>query len=73
MEKIITLKKLQKVFNKDASRPEIEAFQLVEIEINFYGTIWKETFVTEIMQDGSQRIINGNGSYPYGTDINKLI
>ena len=69
--KAITITRLQKVETADKRdlRVGIIAFQLVNVEINFYGKIITDTLDTKIMKDGRQIVIDGNGYISAGTDI----
>ena len=69
--KAITITRLQKVETTDKRdlRVGIVAFQLVNVEINFYGKIITDTLDTKIMKDGKQIVIDGNGYISAGTEI----
>ena len=58
--KTIKITKLQRVETPDKNdlRIGIVAFQLVNVEINFYGKLITDTLDTKIMKDGS-RIVTG--------------
>ena len=72
--KAITITRLQKVETTDKRdlRDGIIAFQLVNIEINFYGKIITDTLDTKIMKDGRQIVIDGNGYISAGTEIQSI-
>ena len=72
--KAITITRLQKVETTDKRdlRVGIIGFQLVNVEINFYGKIITDTLDTKIMKDGRQIIIDGNGYISAGTDIQSI-
>ena len=69
--KAITITRLQKVETTDKRdlRVGIIGFQLVNVEINFYGKIITDTLDTKIMKDGRQIVIDGNGYISAGTEI----
>lgn len=54
---------------KNPENNEIKAFQLVEVEIEYYGQKIFDRFDSKIMNDGSQFIIGGNGYIKDGTKI----
>ena len=72
--KAITITRLQKVETADKRdlKIGIVAFQLVNIEINFYGKIITDTLDTKIMKDGRQIVIDGNGYISAGTEIQSI-
>jgi len=72
--KAITITRLQKVETTDKRdlRDGIIAFQLVNVEINFYGKIITDTLDTKIMKDGRQIVIDGNGYISAGTEIQSI-
>ena len=72
--KAITITRLQKVETTDKRdlRVGIVAFQLVNVEINFYGKIITDTLDTKIMKDGRQIVIDGNGYINAGTEIQSI-
>ena len=72
--KAITITRLQKVETTDKRdlRVGIVAFQLVNVEINFYGKIITDTLDTKIMKDGKQIVIDGNGYISAGTEIQSI-
>ena len=69
--KAITITRLQKVETADKRdlKIGIVAFQLVNVEINFYGKIITDTLDTKIMKDGRQIVIDGNGFIPAGYEL----
>lgn len=69
--KAITITRLQKVETTDKRdlRVGIIGFQLVNVEINFYGKIITDTLDTKIMKDGRQIVLDGNGYISAGTEI----
>ena len=72
--KAITITRLQKVETADKRdlKIGIVAFQLVNVEINFYGKIITDTLDTKIMKDGRQIVIDGNGYISAGTEIQSI-
>ena len=72
--KAITITRLQKVETTDKRdlRDGIIAFQLVNVEINFYSKIITDTLDTKIMKDGRQIVIDGNGYISAGTEIQSI-
>ena len=72
--KAITITRLQRVETADKRdlRVGIIAFQLVNVEINFYGKIITDTLDTKIMKDGRQIVIDGNGYISAGTEIQSI-
>jgi len=72
--KAITITRLQKVETTDKRdlRDGIIAFQLVNVEINFYGKIITDTLDTKITKDGRQIVIDGNGYISAGTEIQSI-
>ena len=69
--KTIKITKLQRVETPDKNdlRIGIVAFQLVNVEINFYGKLITDTLDTKIMKDGRQIVIDGNGFIPEGYEL----
>lgn len=47
----------------------IVAFQLVEYELDFFGSKVNGTVDTKIMEDGRQLVIDGDGFIKEGTEI----
>ena len=72
--KAIKITKLQRVETTDKNdlRIGIVAFQLVNVEINFYGKLITDTLDTKIMKDGRQIVIDGNGFISAGTEIQSI-
>ena len=72
--KTIKITKLQRVETPDKNdlRIGIVAFQLVNVEINFYGKLITDTLDTKIMKDGRQIVIDGNGYISEGTEIQSI-
>ena len=72
--KAIKITKLQRVETPDKNdlRIGIVAFQLVNVEINFYGKLITDTLDTKIMKDGRQIVIDGNGYIIAGTEIQSI-
>ena len=64
------IRRLTKV--KAIDDDDIEFFQLVEFEINFFGTLEKFILDTKILKTGMQIVINGNGWIKDGFDITNL-
>lgn len=67
----ITTKKHQRVENTDKQmiKKGIVAFQLVDFEINYFGTIIETTHDTKIMADGRQVVIGGCGFIKEGYEL----
>ena len=72
--KTLEITRLQKVETTDKIdlREGIIAFQLVNVEINFYGKLITDTLDTKIMKDGRQIVIDGNGYISAGTEIQSI-
>lgn len=68
----IKITKLNRVENTDIELlyNGIIAFELIKVEINFYGKIIEDTLDTKIMSDGKQIVIDGNGYIKSGYQIN---
>ena len=69
--KTVTANKMARVENTDAElRAEgIVAFQLVNFEINYFGSIVETAHDTKIMEDGRQFVIGGCGFIAEGYEV----
>ena len=69
--KTITANKLQRVecTDQEMMAQGIVAFQLVEFNINFFGTTVETTHDTKIMNDGRQVVIGGCGFIKEGFEL----
>ena len=47
----------------------IVAFQLVKVDVYFYGKLISDVLDTKIMRDGRQIVIDGNGFIPSGYEL----
>ena len=74
MTKAMTIKKLQRVETTDKSdiKKGIVAFQVVIFTINYFGSKTVCEHDTEIMKDGRQLVIGGDGFIKHGMDISNL-
>ena len=54
---------------EDMKLSGVVAFQLVDFEITYFGSIIKSTHDTKIMNDGRQLVIDGDGFIPCGFEI----
>ena len=66
--KNVQIKKLARVEAPKGEYDDIQAFQLVEFTVNFYGKIIVDTLDTKITKSG-QFVISGNGFIPDGYQI----
>ena len=57
------------VYPPKSEYKDIEAFQMVEITISFFGKTLKSWHDTKILNDGRQIVINGDGFIPSGYEI----
>lgn len=74
MSKKITITKGPRVETPDANDKAqgIVAFQVVNFEIDFYGSKCITTHDTKIMADGRQLVIDGCGYIQNGFDVSQL-
>ena len=70
MMKTVTVNRMARVEAPEEFKAEgIVAFQIVNFEINFFGSIVETSHDTKIMDDGRQIVIGGDGFIPAGYEV----